>query len=58
VIVDPILSIYLSVQLYAEHFTDDAVKLTLAAVGFIGMCAGVVLLTRTAPSNMAANVDS
>ena len=23
VIVDPILSIYLSVQLYAEHFTDD-----------------------------------
>ena len=44
VIVDPVLSIYLSVQLYAEHFTDDAVKLTLAALGFVGMCAGVVLL--------------
>ena len=57
VIVDPVLSIYLSVQLYAEHFTDDAAKLTLAAVGFVGMCAGVVLLTRTAPSGMAADVD-
>ncbi len=56
VIVDPVLSIYLSVQLYAEHFTNDSVKLTLAAVGFIGMCAGVVLLTRTAPSSMAADV--
>jgi drug/metabolite transporter (DMT)-like permease len=56
VIVDPVLSIYLSVQLYAEHFTDDAVKLTLAALGFVGMCAGVVLLTRTAPSSMTADV--
>jgi drug/metabolite transporter (DMT)-like permease len=56
VIVDPVLSIYLSVQLYAEHFTDDAVKLTLAALGFVAMCAGVVLLTRTAPSSMTADV--
>jgi hypothetical protein len=51
-----VLTIYPSVQLYAEHFTNDAVKLTPAAIGFIGMCAGVVLLTRTAPSSLAADV--
>ncbi len=56
VIVDPIVSIALSVWLFAEHFTSNGAVLALAAVGFAVMCAGVVLLTQTAPATMKADI--
>jgi hypothetical protein len=52
VIVDPIVSIALSVWLFAERFTADGAVLALAAIG----CAGVVLLTQTAPATMTADI--
>jgi drug/metabolite transporter (DMT)-like permease len=55
VIIDPIVSIALSVWLFAEHFTADGAVLAIAAIGFAVMCAGVVLLTQTAPATMEAD---
>jgi drug/metabolite transporter (DMT)-like permease len=55
VIVDPIVSIALSVWLFDEHFTSDAAVLALAAAGFAVMCVGVVVLTQTAPATMEAS---
>ena len=55
VIIDPIVSIALSVWLFAEHFTADGTVLAIAAIGFAVMCAGVVLLTQTAPATMQAD---
>ncbi len=57
VIVDPILSIALSVWLFNEHFTSDGAVLALAAAGFAVMCAGVVVLTQTAPATMKADMS-
>jgi drug/metabolite transporter (DMT)-like permease len=56
VIVDPIVSITLSVWLFDEHFTADGAVLAVAAIGFAVMCAGVVLLTQTAPATMEADI--
>jgi len=56
VIVDPILSIFLSVWLYDERFKPDAALLAIAALGFAAMCVGVVFLTQTAPATMKADV--
>ena len=56
VIVDPIVSIALSVWLFNEHFTSDGAVLALAAAGFAVMCAGVVALTQTAPATMKADM--
>jgi hypothetical protein len=56
VIVDPIVSIALSLWLFAERFTSDAAVLALAAAGFAVMCAGVVVLTQTAPATMNADI--
>ncbi len=55
VIIDPIVSIALSVWLFSEHFTADGAVLAIAATGFAVMCAGVVLLTQTAPATMQAD---
>jgi hypothetical protein len=55
VIIDPIVSIALSVWLFGERFTADAAVLAVAAVAFAVMCAGVVLLTQTAPATMKAD---
>ena len=52
VIIDPIVSIALSVWLFAEYFAPNAALLALAAAAFAAMCAGVVLLTQTAPATM------
>jgi len=52
VIVDPIVSIALSVWVFAESFTTGALRLTLAAVSFVGMCIAVTVLTRSAPATM------
>jgi len=54
VIVDPIVSIALSVWLFAEYFTSNVAVLAIAAAAFAVMCAGVVLLTQTAPATMNA----
>jgi hypothetical protein len=58
VIVDPVVSIYLGIELFAEHFTDNDVALAFAAAAFAVMCTGVVLLTRTAPATMEADVTT
>ncbi len=54
VIVDPIVSIAFSVWIFEEYFTPSAVRITLAALAFAGMCAAVTILIRTAPASMAA----
>ena len=54
VIIDPLVSIALSVWLFDEHFIPDAAILAVAAIAFAVMCAGVVLLTQTAPATMQA----
>ena len=58
VIIDPIVSIALSVWLFSERFTSDGAVLALAAAGFAVMCAGVVVLTQTAPATMTADLPS
>jgi drug/metabolite transporter (DMT)-like permease len=55
VIVNPIVSIALSVWIFQEHFTADATRLAIGAVAFTAMCVSVVMLTRTAPSTMSAH---
>lgn len=55
VIIDPIVSIALSVWLFDEHFKPEAGLLAVAAAGFAVMCVGVVLLTQTAPATMKAD---
>jgi hypothetical protein len=52
VVVDPIVSIALSVWIFDERFTDDALRMVLAVVAFVGMCAAVLVLVRTAPATM------
>ncbi len=56
VIVDPIVSIALSLWLFNERFTSGPAVLALAAAGFAGMCASVVVLTQTAPATMDADM--
>jgi drug/metabolite transporter (DMT)-like permease len=56
VIVDPMVSIALSIWLFGEHFTDNTAALAVAAAGFAVMCAGIVLLTQTSPATMAADI--
>ena len=55
VIIDPMVSIALSVWLFGERFTSDAFVLAAAAVAFAVMCVGVVLLTQTTPPTMKAD---
>jgi drug/metabolite transporter (DMT)-like permease len=55
VIIDPIVSIALSVWLFDERFTSDGAVLAVAAVAFAVMCIGVVLLTQTTPATMKAD---
>jgi drug/metabolite transporter (DMT)-like permease len=56
VIIDPLVSIALSVWLFDEHFVPNAAILALAAVAFAVMCIGVVLLTQTTPATMDADI--
>jgi drug/metabolite transporter (DMT)-like permease len=55
VIVDPMVSIVLSVWLFDERFSSNGGLLAAAATGFAVMCIGVVLLTQTAPATMQAD---
>jgi len=52
VIVDPIVSIALSVWLFDERFKPGVAVLAVAAAAFAVMCVGVVFLTQTAPATM------
>jgi hypothetical protein len=52
VIVDPIVSIVLSVWIFEEYFTPNPARITLALLGFAGMCIGATMLIRTAPTTM------
>ena len=49
VIVNPIVSIWLSVWLFGEYFTNDNGVIAIAAVSFVALAAGAVLITRTSP---------
>lgn len=52
VIVDPSVSVVLSVWLFQESYTRGPGAIAVAALGFAVMCVGVVALTRTAPPTM------
>jgi drug/metabolite transporter (DMT)-like permease len=52
VIVDPIVSIALSVWIFGETFSENAATLSIASLAFATMCAAVIVLTRTAPATM------
>ena len=53
VIVDPTVSVILSIWLFQERYTRGPAPIAGSLIGFAAMCAGVVALTRTAPSTMA-----
>ena len=52
VIINPIVSIALSVWIFEEYLTADAPRLALGSVAFAAMCASVAVLTRTTPATM------
>ena len=52
VIVDPFVSVILSIWLFQEHYANDPAAVAASVVTFAVMCVGVVALTRTAPSTM------
>jgi hypothetical protein len=56
VITDPIVSIALSVWLFGEYFVLSPGVLAAAAAGFAVMCAGVVVLSVTAPATVEGDV--
>ena len=55
-ITDPIVSIALSVWLFGEYFVLNPAVLAAAAAGFVVMCAGVVVLSLTAPATVEGDV--
>jgi len=55
VIVNPIVSIALSVWIFQEYFVPDAARLAVGSVAFAAMCGAVFMLTRTAPSTMSSH---
>ncbi len=50
VIVDPVVSVILSVWIFGEHFEGGIPEIALGTLGFAAMVVGVVFLARTAPS--------
>lgn len=54
VILDPTMSVLLSVLVFEERYTGGPAAVAGATAGFLVMCAGVLALTRTAPPTMAA----
>jgi len=52
IVVDPAAAIILSVWLFDDRFTDSPAKIAIAAVSFVVMAVGVVMLSRTAPSDL------
>jgi drug/metabolite transporter (DMT)-like permease len=58
VITDPFASIILSIWLFDERFTNSPAKITIAILAFASMAAGVTMLTRTAPKDLAPSAPS
>ncbi len=58
VVVDPIVSIALSVWIFAETFTEDALRLAIGAAAFAAMCVAAFVLARTTPATMDATAGS
>lgn len=54
VVVDPIVSIVLSVWIFAETFTENLPRLAFGSLGFAAMCVSLVVLARSAPATMDA----
>jgi drug/metabolite transporter (DMT)-like permease len=54
VVVDPIVSIGLSVWIFAETFTESVPRLAFGSLAFATMCVSVMVLARTAPATMDA----
>ncbi len=52
VILDPTISVALSIVLFGERYAGSAAGIAGSVVGFGVMCAGVLALTRTAPPSM------
>jgi len=52
VVVDPIVSIALSVWVFDETFTESTPRLALGSLSFAVMCLSVMALARTAPASM------
>ncbi len=52
VIVDPVVSIALSVWIFGETFTADVARLAVGSFAFAAMCVAVTVLARTAPATM------
>lgn len=52
VVVDPIVSVGLSVWIFAETFTESIPRLAFGSLAFAAMCISVLVLTRTAPATM------
>jgi hypothetical protein len=52
VIVDPMVSIVLSVWIFDEVFTENAFRLTIGIASFAVMCAAAAVLARTTPATM------
>jgi hypothetical protein len=55
VIVNPIVSIALSVWIFQEYFTADPARLAVGSAAFAAMCVSAVALTRTAPATMSSH---
>ncbi|HUK73319.1 MAG TPA: DMT family transporter [Streptosporangiaceae bacterium] len=53
VIIDPLASIILSVWLFDERFTESPAKIAIAVLAFAVMAVGVIVLSRTAPKDLA-----
>jgi hypothetical protein len=56
-VVDPVVSIGLSLWIFGETFTDDTLRLGLASAAFACMGAAVIVLVRTAPATMERGPD-
>lgn len=54
VVVNPLTSIALSIWLFGEHFSHDPEAVVLGGCAFLGLVAGVFLLTATGPHPEAA----
>jgi drug/metabolite transporter (DMT)-like permease len=52
VLIDPMVSIVLSVWIFAEVFTENPFRLTVGVVSFAAMCVAATVLARTTPATM------
>ncbi len=52
VLVDPMVSIVLSVWVFAEVFTENPLRLTVGFIAFVVMCGAATMLARTTPASM------